>query len=279
MPAGCHLDAISRNMRVDEVPPSYAHLVTGLTLHHNHSEEYYQISKLNGVCMWSHRCLELRMRDVFMQSLKRLQLIMKDNTNFGEDFKKGELWLQFCPYMTPSLEVLEIDVQCNLGVLIDPALTLKSLILIAAGSLQVHELSDKGTTRTEVAGIPIVSQLYLHSSSAFLSRYRDALKVAVTGQCLSRVRLLEHVREERDSWTARMPASFQPGDIQECCCGACPECLVCAGLPILCDRAWTRAGFDKHLRPRHSAAASLGQMLQELITLAGMDNMSLNQEF
>ena len=46
-----------------------------------------------------------------------------------------------------------------------------------------------------------------------------------------------------------MPASFHPRDLRECCCGACPEYLVRGGVPILCDNAWTRDGFEKHLKP------------------------------
>ena len=66
------------------------------------------------------------------------------------------------------------------------------------------------------------------------------------------VRLLEYVKEEQHGWTARMIANFQPRDLHECCCGACPACLAQAGVPILCDQAWTRDGFKQHLRSHGS---------------------------
>ena len=204
------------------------------------------------------------MRHVRMPNLKRLQLFMNDNRHLSEDYMRGELWLQFCPYRTPSLEVLEVEVQCSLGILIDPKLTLKSLVLIAAGTLQIRGLRpyvELRSSHEEVAHTAVVSQLYLRSGAALQPRYKqalqEALKLADTGQPGAWPRLLEHISEEKNSWTAQIPASFHPGDLQECCCGACPACLVRAGVPILFDQAWTRDGFDQHMRPpgRCSTAA------------------------
>ena len=94
-----------------------------------------------------------------------------------------------------------------------------------------------------------LKQMYLHSGAAFSPIYKAALKGAYVREAWAGVRLLDYVREEQDCWTAQMPINFQPGSLQECCCRACPECLARAGVPVLCDQAWTSHGFDKPLRP------------------------------
>ena len=251
LPAGCALHAINRSNHVYEATPDVAHLISGLTLPHSQSQNCFEMGvTTSGIGMWGHKWLTES--TCMLQNLKRLQLFL-NSEGFNElQYRRGaELWMLFCSDMMPGLEVLDLDLQCNALVYIEPALRLKSLVVITTGSLQVREFPMRKGPAPEVS---MLRQMYLQSGAAFQPRYRAEMEDSDTAHPWTGVRLLEHVREEQNSWTAQMPAGFQPGDLQECCCGACPDCLVRAGVPVLCDQAWTRDGFDQHLRPRYAAA-------------------------
>ena len=42
----------------------------------------------------------------------------------------------------------------------------------------------------------------------------------------------------------QLPAGFLPFDLREWCYSTCLECLLCAGIPVLCEQAWTLPGFE-----------------------------------
>ena len=141
----------------------------------------------------------------------------------------------------PALEVLELDIQWNLFLFI--TVTLKSLVVVVAGKLRLSMPKLwNGLSPT---------LLYIQSDNDFLSTYKgDQQACFVEEQCaaLAEKRPM-YIRDEQGHWSARRPASFHPSNFQECCCSACPRCLARAGVPIMCDHAWTSNGFEKHLRP------------------------------
>ena len=94
-----------------------------------------------------------------------------------------------------------------------------------------------------------LKQMYLRSGAAFLPGFKNKLEELYAMEPKTQVRLLDHVRDGQEGWIAQVPANFQPNDLQQCWCGACSDCLVRAGVPILCDQAWTSDGFEKRLRP------------------------------
>ena len=150
----------------------------------------------------------------------------------------------------PQLETLELNVQCGCQVIvtIEEEVPLKSLVLIAAGTLYLsHSMWFQGPkTSTEISHT--LKQMYLQSNTAiFPSRSTLAKDGFYIGHLGLQVGPIEYAREGLCR-TARMPAGFQPSNLQECCCGACPECLARTGVPIMCEQAWTRDGFAKHLR-------------------------------
>ena len=109
----------------------------------------------------------------------------------------------------PYLEVLELEWQGSLALCIDSVLALKVLLVIAAGTIRLHPRDASQGPMTAL------QHMFLKSGAAILPWYKGLLSAEKpwTG-----VRLLDHVREEANAWTVRVPASFRPSSRSECCC-------------------------------------------------------------
>ena len=197
---------------------------------------------------WGHDWPELFYPPGFYE-LKKLRLTMsKDSCNQENEKEKQQLTIE--AFRLPALEVLELNLQNNRSVWIDPALSLTSLVVIAGGTLHLNI--------QEVCGIPVTTlkQMYVQAGNDFWPNYEKVQHAALAKKpnALPSVAIPRYAREKRGQmhWTARRPASFRPGSLQGCCCSACPECLERAGVPILCGQAWTSEGFAKHLRHHFS---------------------------
>ena len=140
---------------------------------------------------------------------------------------------------------------CILGkFFIDLSLELQMLVVIARGTLSlVEEPSQRLSTP-----LTTLKFMYLQSGAPFPPWRGEFLRSRKVFGSIAEVhwagtRLLDYVRKEQDNWTARMPANFHPRSLQECCCNACPECLVRASVLIPYAKAWTSDGFED-VRPR-----------------------------
>ncbi len=129
LPAGCllHAKVGFDTLDVHHVP-NVAHLVTGLTFLATSQGKY---------C----RCMRWPFNDHYrthgMWRLKRVRLILnKKDLHWPSGRSQQEM--VFDPDKTPCLEVVEIHVESNLIVSIDPMMPLKSLALIAAGTLKLQ---------------------------------------------------------------------------------------------------------------------------------------------
>ena len=242
LPPACHLHATSisppRCINVREITVSTARLVTGLFLRPVLMPlvvcPYHWLVDGPGL---GHR------NPPTMQNLKEIRLFANKHDVGPEPKQEGELHVVFTSVRTPSLEVLDLDVQCNLGVGICPAIALKRLVLITAGTLRLHKSMSGRPPMTTL------EQMYLHSGAAFPPASTTISNDHPERDLWGWLRLLDGFREEQVGWTVQKPAAFQSSNMQDCFCGACPECLARAGVPIMCDKAWTSNGFDKHLRP------------------------------
>ncbi len=172
-----------------------------------------------------------------MCNLKELRL----NSRYPE-----EVILVVHKWSMPNLEVLELDVQGDLFLYLLPGLALQRLVLITAGSMHLNERECLLAKQTCT---PRLTELYLQSSGPFPPSDMAALLARYAKQPCTEVKLSDYVTDKQRRCIAQMPASFQPGNLRECCCGACPECLARGGVPIVCDKAWTRDGVEKHLKP------------------------------
>ena len=114
--------------------------------------------------------------------------------------------------------------------------------MIAAGFLHLTELV------LGEAPMTTLKHVYLQSGAAFLLENVSVLRDTYAQE----LRLLKCVTDKQALYAAQMPPNSQPGNMQDCCCNACPECLARAGVPILCDGEWTSNGFDKHMRSHQS---------------------------
>ena len=176
-----------------------------------------------------------------MRNLTKLRVNVLEGVCDG---KVGEDRLMIIPDTTPNLEELELHTNCNMTLHIDSSLPLQSLLVIAAGFLHLDEMQYGGRP----APLAALKRMYLQSGVPLEPDYRDRLKVLDTSVHWAGKRLFEFIREEPSSWRAVMPARLQPGNLQECCCGACPECLARAGVPIPWKQAWTDGGTEKRVR-------------------------------
>ena len=158
-----------------------------------------------------------------MRNLTRLRVDVHK-----EDFDGTEEHLIFNPVRTPNLEVLELNVSCNMRLYIDQSLALQSLVVFAAGALRLYQLQDCGPP----ASFFCLKCMYLHSGVRLEPDYKNFLKGFDSRVQWAGKRLLKYIKKEKASWTARKPAGFQPGSLQDCCCGACRGCLMRAGVPI-----------------------------------------------
>ena len=246
LPKRCALHVMNGRKNIG-ITPSVAHLVTGLTICHGSP--------------WIREWMPGRysFENPGTQKLKQLRLTLKKGDFGGPNWRSRgrELDVNIGQYHTPVLEVLELNMQCSgqLSVSIDDNVPLKSLVLMAKGTLY---LGKSMWYQGVVTPIPInpdatwistsLEQMYLQSNTRILpSRSNLAEDGFYIGMLGLEVRPVEYARQGH-CWTARMPAGFQPSSLQECWCSACPECLARAAVPIMCEQAWTRDGFAKHLR-------------------------------
>ena len=245
VPAGCSLQVICRPSCVSDFTRGCWPGFTRMILRHSsplrldprtYSSTSELLPKLEYCAL---RCLRL--------ALKRDQL--------SERHRRGKrLQLNFRSNWGP-LEVLELDVECDLAVYIDSAHILESLVVFASGSLTFHasplELEPSSPlwecSKLCEPSMTTLKRMYLRSGKRLSDAYWAALEVSWLRT--TEMTFLDYVKEQQHGWTARVPADFQPSSLHECCCHACPECLARAGVPLLCSQAWTRDGFDKYLRP------------------------------
>ena len=104
-----------------------------------------------------------------MQNLKQLRLVMSTDCMAEESRKNGELKVHFKSGHTPSLEVLELNLPCNMEVEMDPIPPLKSLILVSAGTLGLHKPICQAPMAT-------LKHMHLQSGAAFPPDYRALLQ-------------------------------------------------------------------------------------------------------
>ena len=231
LPADCLLHVLHRPQHDEKPMCAFGNVVTGLTMHHS-------AWRTHGALL----SVALNTR-----KLRRLQLTLYEQcmkppmgTHWPFTFSGSEM---------PALKVLELDVQCNVDLWLTSGLALDSLVVITVGALELRTLDCDASKIT-------LKQMFLKSGVTFGQKYKEELETSV---CLKDEwpdhLILGHLREEQGGWILQMPASFQPRNLQQCWCGACSDCLVRAGVPILCDQAWTSEGFDKHLRPHCSEIA------------------------
>ncbi len=225
LPARCLLHVIPGPQHDKEFMSAFGNEVTGVSVHHS--------------VQWVLNVLyrfELNMR-----KLRRLQLTLYEPC---KEPLEGPQWpFTFSGSTMPALKVLELDARCNLDVWLFGGLALETLVVIAEGTLELRTLDCGAATTT-------LKQMFLKSGAPFGQNYKVELQDSL---CLKDPYpdqlILKHLREEQEGWIVQLPASFQPSSLQQCWCGACSDCLVRAGVPILCDQAWTSDGFDEHLRP------------------------------
>ena len=101
-----------------------------------------------------------------MQNLKQLRIILTKG-DFGWQLIKCKgllLQVDVTQAAMPSLEVLELDVQGDLSVHIDPEVPMKTLVLVAAGSLHLNMAI---WSQLEVTRATTIEQMYMQSSTAF----------------------------------------------------------------------------------------------------------------
>ena len=237
LPAGCRLHAFYDVFCLWTQSPHVCHLVTSLSARHTSPW------KIDGHSDWQLSNLP------HMENLKVLRLTLRKEA-FDEDYREwGKLQLDISQGVLPSLEVLELDVHCNLEAVIGCSLRLERLVIVAAGTLQLTKFPYPWSPLTSL------KHIYLQSGAVLQPVPEKHLKIflASVPSC-SRARLSQILREEEDTWTVAvgMPAGFQPSDLQKCCCNACPKCLVRAGVPIPWYQAWTNDGNEKHFRPHYN---------------------------
>ena len=234
LPAGCLLHVFGEPYPGCNVTPALAGLVSGLTLRHISSQKLKIVPHM-----------ELLGLTPQMTNLKQLRLILSKGM-VGKHTLRDSLDMHFIWGMAPKLEVLELDVHCSLCIFIDPTLPLKSLTVITVGRLEFLCLSGPMSTHVPK---DTLEQVYLQSEVSLSRTYKDFLPEYFSRELWPPMKLSTFRGERQSGWTVQMPATFLPSNLQECCCMACPECLVRADVPILCPKAWTSDGFDKYLRP------------------------------
>ena len=237
LPAGCQLHAILGT----DLLRNFYYEITGVIVRNNSiwCMEIWVNNFMKYITFNIRNEPASNLPSLFMSNLKRLRLILSENSYQLPD--KDELECRFDHDNIPTLEVLELDVQWNLFLSIE--VPLKSLVVIVAGKLRL----DIPSLCSSIAPTPI----YIQSGNDFWPKHKEMQQASFAKQRCSvpAERLPEYIRDEQGYWFARRPASFHPSSLQDCCCGACPECLARAGVHVMCHQAWTSNGFQKHLRP------------------------------
>lgn len=172
----------------------------------------------------------------FQPSMRNLTFLRINLLQGISDGKMAEDNMMITPDSTPNLKVLELHMNCNMGVHIDSSMPLQSVVVVAAGTLHLFEMENGGAP----APLATLKRMYLQSGAPLEPSYREGLEGLDTNVHRAGKRLLQSIKEKPSSWTAAVPLGYQPGDLQECCCGACPECLARVGVPIPWKRAWTK---------------------------------------
>ncbi len=130
LPKGCRLHMTATKCM--EISSSGTLLVSGVT----------ELRSLSWFLSLWHRKLgpiKFKWDPVALRNLKQLRLFV-DRKDLGEEWtRKGGLHLEACVWhsLTPILKVLEINAPCDLSFNMDSALPLTSLVLIAAGTLDL----------------------------------------------------------------------------------------------------------------------------------------------
>ena len=141
-----------------------------------------------------------------MHSLTRLRVHV-----YKKEFDGSEKYLIFRPNRIPNLRVLELNVSCNMTLYIDARLALQSLVVLAAGTLRLYDLRCDGPQSSPRS----LKSMYLRLDAPLQPCYKAALEHFPTRAQWAGKRLLKSIKEEQSSWTARKPATFQPGSLQE----------------------------------------------------------------
>lgn len=209
LPAACFLHVAGEPKFVgDSFRPMFREMVTGLSTGRTHKFILYLYAHLNN---W------LPKHAPIMNDLTKLRLTLKMPEYQLAHRVNGAL--QFVFPQRSTLEVLELDVDCSLRLQLPPDLKLRSFVPVAAGYLHVYRL---------VLGEPpltTLEYLYFRSGAPFLPGNATVLQDTYAQE----IRLLRVVRDKQACHTAQRPPNFQPSDLRECCCSACPECLTRAG--------------------------------------------------
>ena len=218
VPAGCSVQVICMPSHVIGFTGRCSPMLTGLILRHSSSfrpdpRPYWSYSEL--------------LPDHEFCGLKSLRLALRKDQLSEKCRERESLQLNF-PSSGVPLEVLELDVECDLAVFIDPKHTLKLLVVIASGSLTFHESLLElepcsplwQCSRLCEPPITTVKHMYLRSGKSFSKKYMAALEASHAYKQHVEMRFLDYVSEEQCGWKAHMPANFQPSSLHECCCQA-----------------------------------------------------------
>ena len=151
LPEGCPLNVTNERRCLSNDIGNVAELVTGLTLH-SATDWELQTRGCTPDTNW------LLQHAPHMQNLKslRVNLREKDVSDLYTYRKREEVHLII--ESVPSLEVLELQMQCNLFISLDFAHALTSLVVIATGTLRLaHKARVYARTNLE-ADVPSVGQ-------------------------------------------------------------------------------------------------------------------------
>ena len=241
LPAECQLHATIKDFLDDAVTNGGVNVYTGVTLLYD---------TIYGWEMWARDWLCYRYCSHHpppLSNLRRLRLILS-NDICSEYYRDEDLRLHIDSDVLPHLKVLELAVQDDREMsLCIKTWYLTSVVVLAAGKLNidVEDLCEDNRDTLE--------EIYIQSSADFWCYYEDIRQARLVNDpnwgFLPAEEYPEYFEDEQGQYIAQKPANFMPGNFEECCCNACPECLARAGVPILCEQAWTSDGFDKHLRP------------------------------
>lgn len=236
LPEECPVHVINERRFLRDNIGACADLITGLTLH---NAPYWE----------GHPCYRYRFcpPDIYrllqharhMQNLKRLQVKLGKRDFCNRNLLRHNEEVPLTIESLPSLEVLKIEMDGNLWVCMEFAQALPSLVIIATGTLRLA----RGHSCLEKEALPAPKQLYLRSGAALPCNHRGE----VHQPYVAGIRLMDHIKLGQDNWTAQIPSTFKPANLNQCRCGACPTCLVQAGVPILCEEAWTVDGFQANV--------------------------------
>ncbi len=151
-----------------------------------------------------------------LQNLKRLRVNLRKE-DFAAEFTRGEKEVLYMIVEdVPSLEDFELEMQCNLSILMGLGHALTSLVIIASGTLEI-----RGTEK-----MPPSKYTYFQSGGASLPCFKLAAKAPFEREIWTGVRLDDHIKERQDDCadSHHLPAK-QPETVllrrMSCMPGAC----------------------------------------------------------